>query len=128
VGVCRLGQRLDDLGGMKCVLNVCSVRMARCNRLHEAMSLHDLEVVVAHSDAGRWLEPSQITITRCHIVSAEMGILIVLVKTQLQLAHPPEVPRQRTSGPVHFDAIAALLANRGSAGLQYSSSAAAKTQ
>jgi hypothetical protein len=59
-------------------------------------------------------------------VSPEVGVLIVLVKAQLQLAHPPAVPGERTSSGVHLDSIGALLANRGSAGLEYPAGAAAK--
>src|SRR5687768_2837155 len=81
--LCRLGHRLDGLGRIECILNICSLRLARCYRLDEAIGLHDLEVVVTHRDARRGLEPSEITVAGCHVVSKEGGVLVVLVQAQL---------------------------------------------
>src|SRR5687768_16136259 len=102
------------------------MRLARCDRLDELMGFHDLEVVVTHRDARGGLEPSKITVARCHEVSEEGRVLVVLIEAQLQFTHPPE--GERAPRAVHVDAIAALLANRGSAGLEYPEGAHAKAQ
>ena len=39
--------------------------------MDETLGLHNPEVVVTHRDAGRWLEPSQITVTRCTSVGEQ---------------------------------------------------------
>src|SRR5512133_198094 len=104
------------------------MRLARGYRLHEAIGLHDLKVVVSHGNARSRLEPPELAVTRCHIPSHEGGVLIVLIKAELQLAHPPEIPRQSASITVHLDPVAALLAHRSSAGLKNSPGASLKAQ
>src|SRR5512133_2676108 len=69
------------------------MRFARRYRLHEAIGLHDLKVVVSHGNARSRLEPPELAVTRCHIPSHEGGVLIVLIKAELQLAHPPGNPK-----------------------------------
>ena len=53
--------------------------------------------------------PPELAVTRCHVLSHERGVLIVLIKAELQLAHPPEIPRQSASITVDLDPVPALL-------------------
>jgi len=87
------------------------MRLARRYRLHEVIGLHDLEVVVSHGNPRSGLEPPELAVTRCYIPSHERGVLIVLIKAELQLAHPPEIPRQSASITVDLDPVPALLAH-----------------
>jgi hypothetical protein len=43
--------------------------------------------------------------------SQERGVLIVLIKTELQLTHSPEVPGKRAAVTVDLDAVCALFAD-----------------
>ena len=78
----------------------------------QRVALHDLEVVVAHGDPGARLERRQVAVARAHEPRLPAGVLVVLAYADLQLAHPPEVPRERAPGAPDVDAVAALLPHR----------------
>ena len=88
------------------------------DRGEQPLGLDHLEVVEAERDRGVRLERTRLAVARADPVGRPRRALVVLVEAHLQLAHPPEVPGERTGAAVHLEAVGVLLADRGAAGLQ----------
>ena len=81
--------------------------LAAQRRTQEPGCLDHLEVVVAHRDAGTGLERPELAVPGPDQHGRGRHVLVVgrtVVDRDLQLAHPPEVPRQRPTAAVQREA------------------------
>ncbi len=87
--------------------------------VEQPLGLDHLEVVVAQRDRRVGLERGRLAVGRTDAMRGPRGPLVVLVETDLQLTHPPEVPGECSSAAVDLEAVGVLLTDRGTTRLEY---------
>src|SRR4051794_20465051 len=110
--------RVDGVGGTYGVCDRGTYRLARGDGGEQSMRLDHLEVVVAEREPGVGLEGAGLAVAGSDEVGGPRGGLVVLLRADPELTHPPEVPRDRALAAVDLEAVGVLLADRRAAGLQ----------
>jgi hypothetical protein len=80
--------------------------------------LRDLQVVVAHRDAGAWLEPVEVPHAGRGEDRAVASVALSIEAVQLQLVEALEVPRERAARAVDLEAVPDVGPYAGAAVLQ----------